>query len=115
MFSPVHRQPEGSPSREIRKFKARHSECLMPITPHSGGQCWKIATSSRPTWATKGDFVSRLEGNKGQGQADMDTKRQKASKQSPHSSSWQQGTTTRKPKSANVLGPPLASQETGID
>lgn len=38
------------------------ASCLSP--PHSGGQCWKIATSSRPTWATKGDFVSRLEGNK---------------------------------------------------
>lgn len=38
---------------------------------------------------------------------------ERADKQGPHGSSWQQRTATEKPKSDSVLGPYLDSQATG--
>lgn len=71
-----------------------------------------IVRSLRPAWATKGDCVSRMEEME-----DRDSQTwmqiERADKQGPRGSSWQQRIATEKPKSDSVLGPYLDSQATG--
>ena len=83
----------------------------MPIIPALRGLKLDIVTSLRPSWAAKGDHVSKGGGNEEQGQSDLDANgKSRQARSDPPGSSWQQRTATKKAKSDNVLGPYLASQ-----